>query len=121
MKAVYITEDESIWKRYIIAPRLENYSPVTVFVYTHDMPKLKSRPGYRQTVFYGYNKTETFEMPDYSKIPPMPDHRRTLYWNPNVTTDNKGKAIIRFYNNSTCQQIAVSAEGITEKGMPIVY
>ena len=58
----------------------------------------------------------TFEMPDYSLMPPMEDFRRTLYWNPDVRTDEKGEAIIEFYNNSSCREIQISAEGITPDG-----
>ncbi|MBR3478731.1 MAG: hypothetical protein IKH43_06495 [Bacteroidaceae bacterium] len=48
------------------------------------------------------------------------DYRRTLYWNPNVTTDNFGQASIEFYNNSVCNIIDVSAEGITRYGQFLV-
>ena len=68
------------------------------------------------TYFQGYNVPSTFEMPDYSLMPPMEDFRRTLYWNPDVRTDEKGEAIIEFYNNSSCREIQISAEGITPDG-----
>ncbi|NPD93265.1 hypothetical protein, partial [Xylanibacter muris] len=119
-KSIYISEDDNIWKNYVVSGALATYHPVTIFVYVPFTRKVKHK-GLRQTFFSGYTKPETFEMPDYSQIPPMPDHRRTLYWNPNVKTDSKGKAKISFYNNSTCTSIAVSAEGITENGKPVVY
>ncbi|NPD93264.1 hypothetical protein [Xylanibacter muris] len=68
-----------------------------------------------------YEKYVAFPMPYYSNNTDSKDHRRTLYWNPNVRTDSKGKAKISFYNNSTCTGFAVSAEGITENGKPVVY
>ena len=118
-KSVYISEDENIWKRYAYFPALSGLSPVTVFLYTyHDTPA-KQR-GTRHTNFIGYSKTETFKMPDYSKLPPMPDYRRTLYWNPDVKTDSNGEAKIEFYNNSTCRQLVISAEGITKDGRAVV-
>ena len=50
----------------------------------------------------------------------MPDYRRTLYWNPDVKTDSNGEAKIEFYNNSTCRQLVISAEGITKDGRAVV-
>lgn len=35
-----------------------------------------------------------------------------VYWNPDVRTDNNGKANVSFYNNSTCRQVIINAEGI---------
>ena len=46
---------------------------------------------------------------------------RLLYWNPNITLDANGEATVEFYNNSSCRQLVVSAEGITEDGQAIVY
>lgn len=48
------------------------------------------------------------------------DHRRTLYWNPNVKTGRDGKAKVEFYNNSSCRQMVISAEGITVEGKVVV-
>ena len=77
----------------------------------------------RRTHFEGYNVATEFEntVNNYRLVAPQPDYRRTLYWNPNVTTDNEGKAKIEFYNNSTCHHISVSAEGITKDDKAIVY
>lgn len=71
----------------------------------------------------GITEPSEFYSPDYSKMP-LPDngdHRRTLYWNPDVTTDSDGHARLEFYNNSTCRQISVSAEGMTSDGRAITY
>lgn len=69
--------------------------------------------------FYGYAPPVQFYSPDYSSIlPDKPDYRRTLYWNPNVKTDENGNASIQFYNNSTCKKMIISAEGITKDGQP---
>ena len=72
--------------------------------------------GVRRTRFQGYNVPYTFEMEDYSLIPPMEDFRRTVYWNPDVTADREGKATVEFYNNSSCRELYLSAEGITTDG-----
>ena len=119
-KAVYISESNDIWKNYVSAIGLSSYSPATLFIYTHRLTKVKNK-GVRRTFFDGYSKADTFDMPDYSLLPPMEDHRRTLYWNPGVETDKNGRARIEFYNNSTCRQIVVSAETITKDGKAVVY
>ena len=115
LKSIYICEDLTEYFRYSQDDRYKKDPPVTVFLYTHHkfLPNVK---GVRRTYFQGYNVPSTFEMNDYSLLPPMEDFRRTLYWNPDVTTDKDGKAVIEFYNNSSCREIQVSAEGITTDG-----
>ena len=119
-KSVYISEDENVWKRYLSIRNDMLRSPVTVFLYSHHTFPSKQK-GARHTFFEGYSKVETFQMPDYSLMPKEVDHRRTLYWNPAVKADRRGEATIEFYNNSSCRQITVSAEGITDDGQPVVY
>ena len=119
MKSVYISEDKTVCRRYVDIPKLMPYNPVTFFVYTHHTMRFKSR-GLRSTNFAVYKIREFFEMPDYSVLPKKSDHRRTLYWNPNVKTDKDGKAKIEFYNNSSCKQLVISAEGITADGRAMV-
>lgn len=72
--------------------------------------------------FQGFTHPVEFYHPDYSKakLTEVKDYRRTLYWNPNVTTDNYGQAVIGFYNNSVCTTIDVSAEGVTKYGQFLI-
>ena len=72
--------------------------------------------GVRKTWLEGYSAVKEFYSPNYSEIPPETDYRRTLYWNPNVTTDETGKAKIEFYNNSRCTNFSISAETVTTEG-----
>jgi hypothetical protein len=74
-------------------------------------------------VIQGISCPDEYYSPDYSTIP-LPknkDYRRTVYWNPNVTTDENGYAHIEFYNNSFSKQFVISAEGLTKDGTPIIY
>jgi len=74
-------------------------------------------------VIQGISCPDEYYSPDYSTIP-LPknkDYRRTVYWNPNVTTDENGYAHIEFYNNSFSKQFVISAEGITRDGVPLIY
>ena len=77
--------------------------------------------GLRHTHFQGYNTVQTFPMPDYSKMPLEPDHRRTLYWNPTVRTDKQGDAKVVFWNNASCRKLVISVEGILKDGTPALY
>ena len=76
----------------------------------------------REYTFPGFNRPAQFYNPDYSHtpLPPLHDHRHTLYWNPTVTTDRYGQATITFYNNASCNALHVSAEGLTRYGQYIV-
>ena len=94
-------------------------NPVTVYVYTHPQFFNKEK-GTRRSYFQGFNVPEEFKMEDYSVVPPMEDLRRTLFWQPNVKTNDQGFAEIEFYNNSSCQKIYFSAEGMTQDGQFLV-
>ena len=119
-KSVYISEDDNVWRQYITIRDFDRHSPVTVFLYSHHSPPVKHK-GQRQTYFEGYSRVETFNMPDYSVMPREVDHRRTLYWNPEVKADGSGRATVELYNNSSCRSIVVSAEGMTPDGRAVVY
>ena len=77
--------------------------------------------GVRKTWLDGYSPVKEFYQPNYSALPPVPDYRRTLYWNPSVSTDKDGKAHIRFYNNSRCRKLKINAETITADGLIGIY
>ena len=95
-------------------------SPILVYTYSRFIYSSESQKGLRRTYFQGFNKPSTFKMEDYSVIPPMADFRRTIYWNPNVKTDAQGKAKVEFFNNSTCEEMYISVEGMTEDGKVLV-
>lgn len=118
-KSVYISEDNEIFMRYIHSTDMKGKQPVTVFVYTHNQFFYDVK-GLRRTHFQGYNEPTKFEMEDYSILPPMEDFRRTIFWEPNVRTDSEGKAKIEFYNNSSCREMFISAEGVTKDGKCMV-
>jgi len=75
--------------------------------------------GIRNTTFPGYSYTREFFSPRYNqyKVSGEKDYRRTLYWNPDVKTDKEGRARVMFDNNSTCKEMSVSAETITDNGV----
>ena len=93
---------------------------VRIYVYEHITFTTESQKGLRRTYFQGFNIPSTFQMEDYNVIPPMADFRRTIYWNPDIRTDKEGKAKVEFFNNSTCQEMYISAEGMTEDGRILI-
>ena len=91
-----------------------------MYCYTRQNQVKNKIKGIRYTSFQGYDPVEVFETEDYSVMPPMNDFRRTLYWNPNVWTDKDGKAHVEFWNNSTCTDMIISAEGVTDDGKFVI-
>ncbi len=86
-------------------------------------PPFQSRNNTRHTYFEGYNRVAEFYSPDYSDyvLPDSVDYRRTLYWDPDVRTDQHGRASISFYNSKRAKHLHVRAEGFTRYGEFIVY
>ena len=76
----------------------------------------------RSTSFSGYSPVVEFYAPTYPNGPIQgdKDYRRTIYWNPEVTTDADGYASVSFYNNGYSRTLTISAEGLTKDGIPII-
>ena len=128
VKSIYINENPSYMAQYIFHPMVspiaiaESFSCV-VFIETYPDGQIpvEGAKGVRKTWLEGYNAVKEFYSPNYSILSPEPDYRRTLYWNPSVTTDENGIAKINFYNNSSCRNFSISAEAVTSQGMIGVY
>lgn len=78
----------------------------------------KASRGLRPTYVQGYTQPEAFYSPDYSKdaLSVPADYRRTLYWNPNVCTNEHGEAEVDFYNNQEYSLLNISVETVTADG-----
>lgn len=111
-----------IWPSEVKNVYIVPYSPkeedqaVRIYLYTHTKFSTASTKGIRHTHFQGFNTPTTFKTEDYSVLPPMADFRRTIFWEPNIDTDDKGKATIKFYNNSLAKEMYISVEGMSENG-----
>ena len=71
---------------------------------------------------YGYYQARTFYTPKYDIKKPeyeKPDLRTTIHWEPNVVTDEDGKATISFFNADSKTIVKVNVEGIAEPGIPL--
>ena len=121
VKSIYVVFNEMMsptlgrWD-YIDNPRHLIY----IYIYTHRIFSAESNKGLRRTYFQGFNKASTFKTEDYNVIPPMADFRRTIWWQPDITTDEQGKAKVEFFNNSTCEEMYISVEGMTPDGKILV-
>ena len=121
VKSIYIVFNEmmspTLGRWDIIDSRIHN---IIVYLYTHRIFSTESNKGLRRTYFQGFNQASTFKTEDYSVIPPMADFRRTIWWQPDVTTDAEGKAKVEFFNNSTCEEMYISVEGMTPDGKILI-
>ena len=93
----------------------------SVDISLHKMPNQQRRVTYRDRryVLHGFAYQEDFYHPDYKRNLPkagQKDHRRTLYWNPDLKLDENGEAHVTLYNNSRRTQIKVEANGMTSEG-----
>lgn len=79
----------------------------------------KARRGIRHTYIQGYNEPLEFYSPAYPDGAPLytEDSRCTLYWNPNVKTNEKGEAVIRCYNSDNSAPLIINVETLY-KGSP---
>ena len=116
VKSIYVSENVPTIMQYGGDPKT-----VSCVVFIEVIPGWKipteAGKGVRKTWMDGYSKVKEFYSPNYSTLPPEADYRRTLYWNPSVKTNKEGKALIQFYNNSSCKSFSISAETITPQGV----
>ncbi len=67
----------------------------------------------------GYYEARTFYSPYYGTTANKTDLRTTIYWNPNIVTNEQGKATLTFYNADPKTKISIDAEGISDTGIPV--
>jgi hypothetical protein len=70
----------------------------------------------------GYYQARTFYRALYDTNADLSkaDTRTTIHWEPNVITNAMGEATVTFYNADPKTNIRVVAEGVTDKGVPVV-
>ena len=86
-----------------------------------DVPEYNYIPkNIQMTRLLGYQKPATFYVPKYEtkwkEEELKTDLRTTLYWNPALQTNWKGKASIEFYTTSENDSYSILLEGISQKG-----
>lgn len=114
IKSVYINDKKLVVEKYADM-LLEQYRDFNsrfgaigkygcvVFIESYPQMRRKASQGTRRITLEGYQtKPIEFHAPDYDKEDTSrPDYRRTLYWNPDASTDSTGTATFRFFNNAT--------------------
>ena len=123
VKSIVTSEDED-FIRLVVPERLftEGYlqPPYSaVFIYTNPKGPAPYSKGMRKMNIHGYSYCQDFYSPDYrgADYPDPEDYRRTLYWNPSLTTDTHGKANIILYSNARPDmRLDVDVQGIAVNG-----
>ncbi len=94
---------------------------VAIYSNVGDSPILKTG-NWQEILLRPVTETELFVSPDYSKdlqTGDQVDNRSTIYWNPQLITNRKGRVKIGFYNSDVARNLQICVEGITEDGLPI--
>lgn len=82
----------------------------------------KSATNIRKIYPLGYQPEKRFSAPNYKSYErfhsPIPDYRRTLYWNPGLTIDLLGVSIFDFYTDDKENQLNIKIEGFFSDGTP---
>ena len=116
MDTWYFEQMTTDWNRYILVDILvkEDYQLLS----EKEIRNLSRR----ETTVQGFSEPVQFFSPQYPDGPVYGDvdFRRTLYWNPNVITDENGHARVEFYNNGTSKQFRIRGAGLTASGTPYV-
>ena len=91
-----------------------------LFIYElPDAYLFRTKKGVEKRRIWGYAPITKFYNPNYREtdLPSDKDIRRTLYWNPSVTTDKDGKTSVIFFTNCREEvEIRISARGVTPDG-----
>jgi hypothetical protein len=66
----------------------------------------------------GYYPKREFYQPNHGEHDdPFPDYRNSLFWSPEVITDNKGEATIEFFTSDINTYFDGIIEGVGLKGL----
>jgi hypothetical protein len=93
---------------------------IDVTTYDGDLSVIEfDKPVFRQE-FEAPQPCSGFTSPEYSdasrKESRIPDYRNTLYWNPEVRTDESGRAQVEFYTSDEDGDYIILVQGFTSDG-----
>lgn len=84
----------------------------------------EAAPGIITFVKKGFYTAREFYVPKYDQdllANRQPDYRSTVYWNPNITTDENGEATVSFFSTDAHDtQFILQLEGMAFTGDPVV-
>ena len=72
----------------------------------------------------GYQPVREFYSPKYNlrlSEYEKEDMRATLHWEPDLKTDEAGKAHLEFYTSDHVTTVTINIEGVSSNGNPLVY
>ena len=98
-----------------------------IAIYTKRLEDMPSRPSFnvKEVMPLGYQTPVEFYSPKYdtqeSINNPTPDFRTTIYWKPNVITDDEGNGKLEFYSADDPATYSVIIEGVSDDGRLIHY
>ena len=101
-------------------------TPNIVSIYTKsaaEYGRTKPKPGMYVANLPGYHTPDSFYAPRYdgsTNFTSQPDNRITLFWEPMITTNARGKARITFYTNDQEGPVVIDVQGISNKGKAAV-
>jgi hypothetical protein len=76
-----------------------------------------SFPNKLKTKLNGFYTAQEFFSPNYDTLKMAnPDSRTTIYWNPRVKTNDKGKTVVTFFTADLATSYKIIVEGIAKKG-----
>lgn len=93
-----------------------------IYIYTRpDWYNFRVVKGQYKRTLHGFTTPTEFKGPNYRTEDDNPkDFRRTLYWNPSLTTDSRGRASAVFFGNARpLQRLSISVLGLTADGRVI--
>lgn len=126
VKSIFISEDPVIMAKYADPTQ---FTPFTIDKIYSCAVLIETKPDYNGPARKGtrLQRIEGYTIPiglqniDDACFLMTPDFRRTLYWNPSLTTDSDGKARVEFFNNSICRHLRISIQGIDSLGTIFSY
>jgi TonB-dependent Receptor Plug Domain len=92
-----------------------------IAIYTKSGFTAGSERNYLSYKIPGYDTPRAFFSPTYGddNNSSNPDFRTTIFWKPDVRTDEKGNASVSFYSADLATRYRIVVEGVTEKGTPL--
>jgi TonB-dependent SusC/RagA subfamily outer membrane receptor len=85
----------------------------------YEMDRSRSKSGLSTYKFQGYDLRRRFYSPDYDNQltnTRLADMRSTIYWNPNIITNESGKASVEFFNADGKGNYRIITEGLDLEG-----
>lgn len=92
-----------------------------IAIYTKTGYNLDGTKNYLSHKIKGYDRPRAFYSPDYSKDRDSDnaDFRTTIFWKPDVKTDDEGNASIGFFTADLATRYRIVVEGVTAQGKPV--